>query len=204
MQIFASSAYRKSSWPRRLVVGAVLITLGLVCADFIITYDIRRPTDGHWSESKNTARDAGFSDLVIRTGVKDTNDFILKVYFGWSQNVWIFVSKDANFKLQVQLIECDFHTQRCESRTFIPSNSEAKNFIEKFDRVALGYRLARRNGLDGRDISFERNLGDRIVSYEGNASFSSQDAQMAKIVHQFIAAHGGYQFLKPTKFGPSL
>ena len=122
------------------------------------------------------------------------------IYLGWSQEVWIAVLDRPGAEPQIQLLEHEFRTRKQAIRTIVLSRSEVDGFLANFDRAALGIRVAE-FGYDGREIAFERRLPDRTISYEGNASFSRQDASMAGIVDQLIATHGGYKFLQPSKFG---
>lgn len=204
MAIILTATSPAKLWLRRLVIALTLISL--VISSLILTamYDIERPSSGIWSKDPGGAgeiRDAGFANLLAQTGVRDPDQVALKVFLGWSQNVWIAVLDRPGAEPQVQLAEYDFRSGKEEMRIIALSRSELDTFLARFDRAALGFRVAETGWYDGREISFERHLPGRIVSYEGNASFSMQDAEMAKIVDKFIATHGGYKFIRPSGSG---
>lgn len=204
MAIILTETSPAKLWLRRLVIALTLILL--VISSLILTtmYDIERPSNGIWRKDPGGAgeiRDVGFANLLAQTGVRDPDQVVLKVFLGWSQNVWIAVLDRLGAEPEVQLNEWDFRTGKNEMRNIALSRSELNDFLAKFDRVALGFRIAETGWYDGREISFERHLPGRIVSYEGNASFSKQDAEMAKVVDKFIATHGGYKFIRPSGSG---
>ena len=203
MSVISHISSPQRPWLRRLILAAILVLLGYLCLALAAMYDIRRPTSGHWAKDTYgfwEIRDGGFAYMFARAGVRDPNQVVLKIYFGWSQNVYIAVVDRPGAEPQLQLLEYDFRTRKYEMRTIVLSRSEVDGFLAKFDRAALGFRVVD-FGYDGREIAFERRLPDRTISYEGNASFSRQDASMAGIVDQLIAKHGGYKFIRPSKFG---
>ena len=203
MLIFLPLSCGKRGWLRWLILASILILVGIFCLFVTGLYDVRRPVNGHWStsaEESGNLRDAGFEGMLEQARIRDRSQVVLKVFFGWSQNVWIAVQNSPGAEPQVQIAEYDFRSGRHEFRIIALSRSEVNEFLAKFDRVALGFRIVE-VGYDGREISFERSLSDRIVSYEGNASFSRQDASMARIVDQLIANHGGYKFIRPSRSG---
>lgn len=204
MSVILPSPPHKRPWLRRLIFSAILVLIGILCLAVAGLYDIRRPANGHWTKDTDGTgdiRDAGFANMLAQTGVRDSNQVVLKVFFGWSQDVWIVVLNRPGAEPQVQLAEYDFRSRKKEMRTIVLSQSEVDDFLAKFDRAALGFRILETGGYDGREISFERRLPDRTASYEGNASFSKQDADMARVVDQFIAMHGGYKFIRPSGSG---
>ena len=203
MSVISPINSHQRPWLRRLILTAILVLLGILFLALAALYDIRRPTSGHWAKDTYglwEIRDGGFAYMVAQAGVRDPNDVVLKIYFGWSQNVYIAVVDRPGAEPQLQLLEYDFRTRKHEMRTIVLSRSEVDGFLANFDRAALGFRVAE-FGFDGREIAFERRLPDRTISYEGNASFSRQDARMAGIVDQLIATHGGYKFIRPSNFG---
>ena len=203
MSVISPISSHQRPWLRRLILAAILVLLGILCLFLALMSGIRWPTSGHWAKDTTVSgelRDGGFTRLFAQTSVRDPNDVVLKIYLGWSQEVWIAVLDRPGAEPQIQLLEHEFRTRKQAIRTIVLSRSEVDGFLANFDRAALGIRVAE-FGYDGREIAFERRLPDRTISYEGNASFSRQDASMAGIVDQLIATHGGYKFLQPSKFG---
>jgi hypothetical protein len=160
-----------------------------------------------WSSTTlngDDARDVGFAYLIGWAGNDPTAAPDLKVRLGWSQNVWIILNRRPDGSSQVAMLEKPIAAkERGESeklRRFNLSVQETSAFFKEFDDCALGFHVSQVGGYDGRGICFERRRDGRTISYSGNASFSSQDAEMAQVVDRLVMAHGGYAYLDAKRW----
>ena len=189
-------------WRGPVAAAGTILLFSVIALYAAAPFSFARPHHGPLSElpAYTDSRDSGFAALLRWADMRDDEQLLLKVYFGWSQNVWIVLQDMPNSGSRVAMLEQGVNGDEPRMRTFALSRRDSEAILREFDEAALGYRLFRL-GLDGREISFERRLGPRIVSYAGNASFSDKDAAMARVVDQFVAAHGGYADLNPDNSG---
>ncbi|MDR3560796.1 MAG: hypothetical protein P4N59_05055 [Negativicutes bacterium] len=174
---------------KRSLGAAILVLVSVVIYLWASAYSLERPTAGPWrTHTKNldTDCDRGFRFIDNQTGFTAESGDGLKFYYSWPRQKWLSFSMLPGKQPRLAILDPDPSGNSADLQVYTIKRDLYADFLKDFDDNSSGYRLTS-SGFDGESFAYERWTQGSAMSYYGNASFSSKDGKLYRLVGEMVA-----------------